>query len=85
MKINNTFLCVFAILLFSCNSYQNELEAEKISKKAFDVYMDFSLDKDVRLDSALLLFDQALELDDQNFTALNNKIGICSFLCQKEL
>ena len=78
MKINNTFLCVFAILLFSCNSYQNELEAEKISKKAFDVYMDFSLENDVRLDSALLLFDKALELDDQNFTALNNKIGIYS-------
>ncbi|MEN8817016.1 MAG: hypothetical protein ABF274_09130 [Nonlabens sp.] len=76
MKVNSALLCILAVLLFSCNTNQNEFEAEEISVKAFEVYMDFSLDNDVRLDSALLLFDKALELDDQNFTALNNKIGI---------
>lgn len=43
-------------------------------KQAMDVYLYSVLDDSVKIDSALSLTNKALELDDQNFNALNHKM-----------
>lgn len=66
------------LLLFSCVNKKEE--SDKLVKKASTVYLNFDIDTEKRIDSALSLVDSAIILDDENFQAYLNKV---TYLAEK--
>lgn len=64
------FLFIFIIIISCKESKQDSIE---FCKKAFDIYNSSSLDKKTKTDSALVLIDLAIEADENNFNAYNQK------------
>lgn len=80
MKLIRIFTVLLFLVLLSCNSLkrnQDPIESKRLTQQAFDLYIfEVELEATTRIDSALLLFDKAIKLDNKNATALEHKITV---------
>lgn len=75
MKVKISLLIISIFTLVSCVSKREK--SGQLSEQAFEIYfLNNDLDKVIRADSALTLYNKAIELDSLNTEALENKIPI---------
>ena len=73
MKFKIAILLISCLTIISCH---NTEKSNVLMKQAIDVYMFSELNDNIKVDSSLLLTNQALKLDDKNFNALNHKSAL---------
>ena len=64
-------LYILVLCLLSCGHKKEE--SRELVNRANTVYLNFDIDTEKRIDSALTLVDSAIILDDENFQAYLNK------------
>lgn len=70
MNIRLTLVVICSVIIISCR--QSE-KSKEVMKHAIDVYLYSELNDSIKIDSSLSLTNKAIELDDQNFNALDHK------------
>ena len=70
MSIRLTLYITCCLTIVSCRQPE---KSKELMNQAIDVYLVSELDDNIKIDSSLLLTNQALEFDNQNFSAINHK------------
>lgn len=74
--MNKISLILF--LIFTAASCNKKEKSTELTKQAMSVFTDFNLDNTTRIDSSLTLLNLAIEFDENNFKAYENKYGLLS-------
>lgn len=70
MGLRITLLTLFCATIISCRQAE---KSNEIMKDALDVYLSSDLAEDFKVEKSLELTNRALEIDDQNISALTHK------------
>ena len=68
-------LLLFSLLIISCD---NKEKSNELVKKANEIFNNSKLDKEIRLDSSLVIINKAIQLSENNFRAYEAKFSILS-------
>jgi len=81
--MKNLIILISLLLIVSCNGQveENRNKAKAFVKQANQVFLDFNLDEEKKLDSCIVLIDKAIKIDETYFNAYYTKT---QFLTQKK-